>query len=397
VLVFKNPLGSGLADGFIADLVIGQNGSFTTGQNGDFTAAGCSPTPSATTLCVHNGLALDTVGDLYVVDAGYNRVLEFSTPSTRPTLVKVFGQPNATTLNPCSGSTSICTPNGGIALDASGRLFVDGAGGGTGIGIYNSPASETAPDVVIPARAFGIALASSGNMFVSQGSSFAGGSSTLVEYAPPFTNSSVPSEVFGPAFILPQILPLTFSNGLALDSSQFLYLADSGNNRVLIFQNAAATATATATGTPKPTKTATPTATVKATASRTATPTVGTATPTQTATPTATSTPGSGRISLNRKTLSLRAAPNATASGSITITNKGTGPLNGNVSSPKRNPPFSEVAGGNGFSIPAGGTHDVTIVYSPTKKGSSSDQILITSNDPTTKKPIKVKIKGRSK
>src|SRR5208283_3312452 len=86
VLVFLNPFGLGQADGFLANLVIGQNGSFTIGQDGNFTAAGCPATPSAATLCVPNGLALDTVGNLYIVDAGYNRVLEFSTPSTAPTL-----------------------------------------------------------------------------------------------------------------------------------------------------------------------------------------------------------------------------------------------------------------------------------------------------------------------
>ena len=142
-------------------------------------------------LCVPNGLALDTSGNLYVVDAGYNRVLEFSTPSSSPTLVKVFGQPDATTLNACSSAdpTAICAPDGGIALDASGKLYVDGAGAGTGIGIYNSPATESSPDVVLPARAFGIALTSLGSMFISQGNAFAAGSSTLVEYSPPFTNA----------------------------------------------------------------------------------------------------------------------------------------------------------------------------------------------------------------
>jgi hypothetical protein len=441
VLVFLNPLNGGQADGFLANVVIGQNGSFTTGQNGNFTSTGCPATPSATTLCVPNGLALDASGDLYIVDAGYNRVLEFSTPSTTPTLVKVFGQPNATALNACSiaDPTAICAPDGGIALDGSGRLYVDGAGAGTGIGIYNTPASESSPDVVIPARAFGIALTSIGSMFISQGNTFSGGSSTLVEYTPPFTNSSVPSQIFGPTFTLPQIQPLSFSNGLGFDSSQFLYLADSGNNRALIFQHAAATASATATASPKPTKTptatatatttATATATLTSTATATATPTAtasasptptNTATPTatatrtatatatltptatasttETATPTPTSTPGGGRISVSPKKLSLSASPMATASASITITNTGSGPLTVNVTSPKHNPPFAELSGGSGIVISGnGGARKVTIVYSPSKKGSTSDQVLITSDDPTHKKAFKVKIKGKSK
>ena len=400
MLVFDNPLGGGEADGFVASLIIGQNGSFTSGQDGDFTSAGCPATPSATTLCVPNGLALDAAGNLYIVDAGYNRVLEFSTPAVDPTLVKVFGQPNATTLDTCSMSdpTAICAADGGIALDGSGHLYIDGAHAGTGIGIYNSPATENSPDVVIPARAFGIAVSSAGNMFLSQGNTFAGGSSTLVEYSPPFTNSSTASITFGPDFILPQILPLTFSYGLALDSSQFLYMSDTGNNRVLIFDSTGATPTPSPTSTPTRTATATPsrTPTPTETATPSSTPTT-TATATHKATPTPTATPGTGRISLSSKKLSLSALPMATASASITISNTGTGPLTVNIPTPLHSPPFAEVGVGTGIAIAPGGVHSLTIVYSPVKKGSTSAQIPITSDDPTHKKAIKLKIKGKSK
>jgi hypothetical protein len=100
---------------------------------------------------------------------------------------------------------------------------------------------------------------------------------------------------------------------------------------------------------------------------------------------------------VNKKSLSLSALPNATASASITITNNGTGPLTANVTAPKHNPPFTEIGGGSGILIDAGKSGEVTIVYSPTKKGSTSDSITITSNDPKQKKAIKVKIKGKSK
>ena len=161
------------------------------------------------------------------------------------------------------------------------------------------------------------------------------------------------------------------------------------------------TATATATTTATSTTTRTASATATATATPTATPTVtatktATFTATQTATPTATATPGGGRISVNPKKLSLSASPMGTASASVTITNTGTGPLHGNVTSPKHNPPFTELGGG-AFTIGPSGTQEVTIVYSPTKKGSASVQISITSDDPTHKKALKVKIKGKSK
>ena len=363
VLVFSNPFGSAKTEGFVASAVIGQNGSFTAGQNGDFTSAGCPATPSATTLCVPNGLALDDAGNLYVVDAGYNRVLKFSSPASTPTLVKVFGQPNATTLNACPSAdpTAICAPDGGIAFDASGRLYVDGAHAGAGIGIYNTPATESSPDVVVPARAFAIAITSKGGMFISQGQNFADGSSSILEYLPPFTNASVPSVIFGPTFTTGTVLAMSFSYGLGLDSKQILYIADSGNNRALSFDNAVTSHTPTPTVTATATKSATPTRTATATATRTATPT-------KTPTPTATPSPGPGHIVVSKKKLNLKAAPMATASASFTIGNTGTGPLTANVSSPKHSPTFTEIGGGSGIVIAPGGTSTVTIVYSPVEE-----------------------------
>jgi len=87
----------------------------------------------------------------------------------------------------------------------------------------------------------------------------------------------------------------------------------------------------------------------------------------------------------------------ATASASITIANTGTGPLEANVTVPKHSPPFTETGGGSGIWIGPGDSVDVTIVYSPTKKGSTSDQIAITSIGANQKKAIKVKLKGKSK
>lgn len=158
---------------------------------------------------------------------------------------------------------------------------------------------------------------------------------------------------------------------------------------------ATATITATPTATATSTATATATATPTVTATATATPTA-TATATTTATATATATPGGGRILVNPKKLNLTTPPNTTTEGTITISNTGTGPLNGNVSAPSHNPPLAEMEGG-AFSIGTGERHEVTIVYSPAKKGSTRDQIVILSDDPTHKKPIKVKIKAKSR
>lgn len=93
----------------------------------------------------------------------------------------------------------------------------------------------------------------------------------------------------------------------------------------------------------------------------------------------------------------MKAAPNATASASFTISNTGKGPLTASVTAPMHSPPFTELNGGGPIAIGAGGSHQVTIVYSPTTKGSTNDDVLITSTGAGQKKPIKVKIKGKSK
>jgi hypothetical protein len=55
------------------------------------------------------------------------------------------------------------------------------------------------------------------------------------------------------------------------------------------------------------------------------------------------------------------------------------------------------MGGGDGIVIEAGGMHDVIIIYSPVKKGSTTDSVPITSDDPTQKHTIKVKLKGKAK
>ncbi len=168
---------------------------------------------------------------------------------------------------------------------------------------------------------------------------------------------------------------------------------------------ATTTATRTATATASPTattSTGTPTTTTKASAtpttSRTATATAtSTATLTATASPTATATPIlKGHITVSPHSLNLSAAPNATASAAVTIGNSGPGDLHANIGSPKHHPPFSILSNGLAVTIPPNSAKTVTIQFAPIKKGTTSDQVSITSDDPKQKKAIKVKLKGRS-
>ena len=91
----------------------------------------------------------------------------------------------------------------------------------------------------------------------------------------------------------------------------------------------------------------------------------------------------------------MNASPSAIATATITISNTGTGPLHVTVPPPKT-PPFTETGGG-AFMLPAGGHDNLVITYSPKAKGKSSDSFKITSDDPTHKKGIKVKINAKSR
>jgi hypothetical protein len=95
--------------------------------------------------------------------------------------------------------------------------------------------------------------------------------------------------------------------------------------------------------------------------------------------------------------LHFNAAPGATATASITISDNGSGALRVNVGAPKHDPPFSILSNGGAATIAPNSSETVIVQYAPTAKGTTNDQISITSDDPKQKNPIIVKLKGKSK
>jgi len=407
--------------GGAAGIVVGQGNSFTTGVPNE---GGLS----ASSLDSPAGVAVDGLGNVYVADSGNNRLLEYNAPLIAgAAAARVFGQGGSVTSNGCNsdngGSFSsppsaidLCDPSG-VALDGAGNLYVadfnnrrvleyntplnassgeSGAGDATADAVFGQNGSFTtktcnsgglsAGNMCVPT---GLAVDGSGDLYVTDGFN-----NRVLEYNTPLTTDTIADRVFGTcgsfkktACIDDSASSLTDPTGVAVDNAGHLYVADNQNNRVLEYAQPLAVATPSATATPTPSATPTPTATTTPTATATTTPT---------ATPTPTPS-GPGHISVNRKTLNLRAAPGATASGSITITNTGTGILTTSVTSPKHGTILTETGGGKGITIGPGGMHIVTIEFAPTAKGSTKDLIVITSNDPKHKKPFKVKIKAVSK
>lgn len=286
-----------------------------------------------------------------------------------------------TPLNPGSGETG--------AGDTSADL-VFGQGGNFTSNKCNL-GGRSASSLCVP---MGVTVDNAGNLYAADGFN-----NRVLEYNTPRTTDTIADRVFGTcgsftSFACVGVSAESLKNptGVAVDNPGNLYVADNQNNRVLAYSMPLGIATPTATATSTSSAAATPTATATSTATSTATPTA-----TPSATPTSTPLPGPGHIEVNRKSINLAAAPNSTASASITITNTGVGTLIANVTSPKHDPPLSEVGGGTGIPIAPGATHNVVVVFSPTKKETTSDLILITSNDPNHKKAIKVKVKAKSK
>jgi sugar lactone lactonase YvrE len=134
----KNPIlpGSGLG-ATIPDLVVGTQG--------------CGPAATASTLCSPDGIAADLNGNVYVADTGNQRVLEYNTPLKKTSTAgsgdtiadTVFGQSSLTGSSTCSAPSSKClnTPTG-ISVDFSGNLYVADSSNNRVVE-YNSPLQKT--------------------------------------------------------------------------------------------------------------------------------------------------------------------------------------------------------------------------------------------------------------
>ncbi|HSP66594.1 MAG TPA: hypothetical protein VLN48_02630, partial [Bryobacteraceae bacterium] len=136
VLAWRNP--AGLTKGNPADKVIGQRDSFTTIQQGPGRPGSDLPGGLARPV----GLAVDSSGNLYVMDAANNRILRYPAPfsQTGDVLIVdlVIGQTSTTSgiqpVTPVSASTlNLNIPSngiylGGIGFDPQGNLWATDAG-----------------------------------------------------------------------------------------------------------------------------------------------------------------------------------------------------------------------------------------------------------------------------
>ena len=195
-----------------ADEVFGQGVSFITAL-----CNGGGATPTAKTLCGPTGVALDATGRLYVADERNSRVLEYATPATSATAIKVFGQGGSMTTAKCNLSGTVdanglCRP-GGLSLDTSGNLYVTDDVNNRVLRYNSAAIGNTTADVVLG--------------------------------QPDFAHSdpnAVDASAFGSGagLAMAGTVDITALGTVAIDNSTGrLYVADTNNNRVLGFNNAA--------------------------------------------------------------------------------------------------------------------------------------------------------------
>jgi len=208
----------------------------------------------AASLLTGVALANDNVAStpLVVPDEGNNRVLIYFSPigNNQPASI-VLGQPDFTSSAPGTSSTAMSQPIEYV-FDASGDLYVSDSGncrvllfpapltiGEAASLVIGQPDFNTscggAASASTLGRTGGVTLDKNGNLWVSDS-----GNNRVLKFLKPLKNGEAAKVVVGqPDFVSnacaapPSAATLCTPVGITFDSSAVLYVADSGNHRVL--------------------------------------------------------------------------------------------------------------------------------------------------------------------
>ncbi|HNI25135.1 MAG TPA: hypothetical protein PLJ29_02165, partial [Leptospiraceae bacterium] len=235
-----------------ATRVYGQNGNFSanTADNGGI---------SANSLNLPQGLAVDSIGNLYITETSNSRILYY--PSGSTTATKVYGQNGSFSSNTANnGGISANSLNNpvAIALDAGGNLYAADSqnnrilyypsGSTTATKVYGQPDffSSTINNGGISAASLnnplGVAVDSVGNLYIGDMDN------NRALYYP--SGNAAATRVYGQ----PDFFSSTGNNGglsadslrkparVAVDCAGNLFVTDQTNNRVLYYSSGSTTA-----------------------------------------------------------------------------------------------------------------------------------------------------------
>ncbi len=253
-----------------ADRVLGQSsftgGSTNAGINGSLQNA-VTAVASASSLFFPMGVAVDSHGGVYVGDTSNSRVLHFLDPfATDTTADRVFGQGSFTTRNPSFpyGTANSLAGLGGVSIGPADELWVADTLDHRVVRFSNAPAQPTTgatADLVLGQSGFassstfpayapgcaaarmnaplGVFAASSNHLYVADS-----GNNRVLVFTPPFSNGMSASAVFGQSGFTacspnrggaPGAATLSNPQGVYEDDAGTVYIADAGNQRVLIY------------------------------------------------------------------------------------------------------------------------------------------------------------------
>jgi sugar lactone lactonase YvrE len=232
------------------------------GQNGNFTTANQAPANAVTADNLGNpdGIACDSLGNVYLADLNLHRVLVYLTPATsnNTTADIVLGQANFTTAqrnqndnNPVPAANTLNNPEG-VEVDANNNVYVADQGNNrvlrfnapvstnqAAVRVYGQPdfATNTAGTSEVKLNT-PVAVAvdpKSGNLYVADSIN-----DRILEFADP-ANDSTADRVFGQVDFVTgtqnvggvSASTLFDVGGVAADSAGNVYAGDRFNNRVL--------------------------------------------------------------------------------------------------------------------------------------------------------------------